>query len=318
VFENSPLADLAIGRSTVRQRILALLICEEPGRLHLREIQRRVGTSPGTASRELARLVAAGVIDRESEGIQVYFRASASPVGTMMRQLFLLQEKAPLRPAPPVNLERRRRARATRTGPLDDLIGAPLPAPGVELAQPLAGAPAAGQPSDPDPAIERLIDSGVVATLSEPRVFGVLGTDRDREAATAAPAPQSDVDESSRPGVEGARDVSSPTPPDALGLLVGARFAADIRPLYGGRLKAIYLFGARASGPASEDADVELIVVLDSVDGYGEELERTSATAASLSLELGLVVSRVFAAEATWSPGPGFVAVMSSGPEAAA
>jgi predicted transcriptional regulator with HTH domain len=59
VFENSPLVGLVIGRSGVRRRILALLMDESTSRLHLREIQRRAGTSPGTASRELGKLVAA-------------------------------------------------------------------------------------------------------------------------------------------------------------------------------------------------------------------------------------------------------------------
>ena len=90
MFENIPIADLTIGRSTVRQRILALLMSESAGRLHLREIQRRAGTSPGTASRELGKLVAAGLIEREAEGAQVYFRASDSPFAAMMRSLLII------------------------------------------------------------------------------------------------------------------------------------------------------------------------------------------------------------------------------------
>lgn len=66
---------LLLGRSRVRRAILALLIEGRQGRLHLREIQRRVGTSPGTAARELERLVAAGLLEREAEGRQVYFHA---------------------------------------------------------------------------------------------------------------------------------------------------------------------------------------------------------------------------------------------------
>lgn len=87
--ENTLALELAVGRSSVRQRILALLMDESAGRLHLREIQRRAGTSPGTASRELARLVAAGLIDREAEGNQVYFWASSSPLATMLRTVLV-------------------------------------------------------------------------------------------------------------------------------------------------------------------------------------------------------------------------------------
>jgi hypothetical protein len=92
---------------------------------------------------------------------------------------------------------------------------------------------------------------------------------------------------------------------------VAARFTAAIRPLYENRLKGVFLYGARASSPAPDDADIELLVVLDTVDGYGDELELTSSTCAHLSLELGLVVSRVFAAEGNFAgPRVGFVPVV--------
>ena len=101
VFENNPVAELAVGRSTVRRRILALLIADPAARLHLREIQRRAGTSPGTASRELTKLVSAGLIEREAEGNQVYFRGSASPFATMLRSLLLTAPTLPPNPGAP-------------------------------------------------------------------------------------------------------------------------------------------------------------------------------------------------------------------------
>ncbi len=58
-------------------------------RLYLREIQRRVGTTPGTASRELGRLVAAGLVERMAEGSQVYFRPAGSPFADVVRSLVL-------------------------------------------------------------------------------------------------------------------------------------------------------------------------------------------------------------------------------------
>jgi len=63
------------GRSRIRRAILALLVLEPGRRLHLREIARRAGTSAGTASRELGRLEAAGIVARTREGSQVHFRA---------------------------------------------------------------------------------------------------------------------------------------------------------------------------------------------------------------------------------------------------
>ncbi len=72
--ENDP-ASLLLGRSKARQAILALLIDDPERRLHLRAIARGVGTSSGTAARELGRLEEAGLIRRTREGNQVYFQA---------------------------------------------------------------------------------------------------------------------------------------------------------------------------------------------------------------------------------------------------
>ena len=85
------IAAALFGRSAIRRRILALLVLDPDRRLHLREIARRVGTSAGTAARELARLEAAGIIERERVGSQVEFRANtasplARPVAAIVRQ----------------------------------------------------------------------------------------------------------------------------------------------------------------------------------------------------------------------------------------
>jgi hypothetical protein len=96
---------------------------------------------------------------------------------------------------------------------------------------------------------------------------------------------------------------SDPRRPDALGLRVLGRLAGLLGPLYADRLAGVFLYGARARGDAQPDADVEIVVVLNSIDRYGDELERTSAAVAGLSLELGLIVSRVFVSEAVWRSG---------------
>jgi len=71
----------APGRSTIRRRILGLLV-ETPGaRLHLRAIARLADTSAGTTARELARLEDAGLVWSQIEGRQRYYTArSPSPV----------------------------------------------------------------------------------------------------------------------------------------------------------------------------------------------------------------------------------------------
>ena len=261
MFENSLALDLAVGRSSVRQRILALLMDESAGRLHLREIQRRVGTSPGTASRELARLVAAGLIDRQAEGNQVYFRASSSPLATMLRTVLVAMpaQQVRARPLRPPRLPR------AASGPVADPVdrppddAAPVPSP-VEPAPPKP--PSETAPVD-QPAPESL----------PPKVI---------RPAPAAPVANA----------------------DPLGLRIAGRLAESIREMYGDSLRGFYLYGARASGPAPAEADVETIVVLEKVDHYGAELERTSHACAALSHEMNLVVSRIFVSEADWNGRP--------------
>jgi predicted nucleotidyltransferase len=68
-------ATLLLGRSKVRQGILALLIDAPERRMHLRAVARALDASAGTAARELGRLEAAGLIRRIREGNQVYFQA---------------------------------------------------------------------------------------------------------------------------------------------------------------------------------------------------------------------------------------------------
>lgn len=225
MIENDSAIDLVVGRSAVRRRILALLMAGPEQRLHLRAIQRRAATSPGTASRELGRLVAAGLVEREAEGHQVYFRTTPSPFATMIRTLL--------------------------------------------------GVPAASVPT------------------------GRPGTDGEFRQLTlfaAAPVPI-------RPS-RAIRAVSpvqrGPKRPDGLGLQVAGCLADLIRPLYGDRLFGIFLYGSRARGESRPDSDVEVFIVLENIESYGNELELTSATCASLSLEFGLVVSRVFVSRDAW------------------
>jgi predicted nucleotidyltransferase/DNA-binding transcriptional ArsR family regulator len=233
VIENDSAIVLAVGRSVVRRRILALLMAGPEQRLHLRAIQRRATTSPGTASRELGRLVAAGLVEREAEGHQVYFRTTPSPFATMI--------------------------------------------------QTLLGAPAASVPTGRPVALP-------------PARPGTDGEFRQLTLFAAAPVPI-------RPS-RAIRAVSpvqlDPKRPDGLGLQVAGRLADLLRPLYGDRLVGIFLYGSRARGESRPDSDVEVFIVLENIESYGNELELTSATCASLSLEFGLVVSRVFVSRDAW------------------
>ncbi|MGI8552067.1 MAG: nucleotidyltransferase domain-containing protein [Dehalococcoidia bacterium] len=78
----------------------------------------------------------------------------------------------------------------------------------------------------------------------------------------------------------------------------------ELRPaleaLYHERLKGVYLYGSYARGEEDEESDVDVLVVLDRVDRYGSEIERTSYQVAELSLKYGVSVSRVFVPETDW------------------
>lgn len=80
MFEGPDRLNHLLGRSKIRRRILFLFIMDSHQRWHLREIARRAETSAGTASRELSRLIEAGLIRRTKEGNQVYYEVVPSTV----------------------------------------------------------------------------------------------------------------------------------------------------------------------------------------------------------------------------------------------
>jgi hypothetical protein len=93
---------------------------------------------------------------------------------------------------------------------------------------------------------------------------------------------------------------------------VATRFADSVRSVYpeASRLRGVYLIGERAAGSARAGAEVETVIVLDFVERYGVELERTSHLVAALSHELNVVVSRVFVPESEWLDGNGSLAAV--------
>jgi DNA-binding transcriptional ArsR family regulator len=299
MFENTAVADLIIGRSTVRQRILALLIPETTGRLHLREIQRRAGTSPGTASRELARLVAAGLIDREKEGAQVYFKASTTPFAAMMRSLLVLAPDATVTP----KLTRVPRAAQTPIEP-----AAPQQVRDATIADVTLGdastpaLPAAGTPDAVDAPTSIVATTG--AAMEGPLADIVASAISQLTAAPAsrpAEAAAGDGAWSGIPDPELIEIIRRRAAADPFGLKIARRLADSVESIYGERLRGMYMFGLRAAGPADDTADVETIIVLDRVERYGAELERTSHACAALSHECSVVVSRVFVSEDDWA-----------------
>ncbi len=70
--------------------------------------------------------------------------------------------------------------------------------------------------------------------------------------------------------------------------------------IYGPRLSGVFLFGSHARGDAQPGSDCDVLVVLDRVPDYGEEIDRTSTLVSRLSLEYGISISRVFVPKSRW------------------
>lgn len=75
---------------------------------------------------------------------------------------------------------------------------------------------------------------------------------------------------------------------------------AGLETIYAERLKGVYLFGSYARGDYHDESDVDVLVVLDQVENYFDEIKRTSHLVADLSLQYEASISRVFVSEADW------------------
>lgn len=80
---------------------------------------------------------------------------------------------------------------------------------------------------------------------------------------------------------------------------------SGLERLYGERLHSVYLYGSYARGEAAGESDVDVLIVLDQLDSYGAEIDRTSELVSRVSLKYGLSVSRVFVSVSDWQKGEG-------------
>lgn len=74
----------------------------------------------------------------------------------------------------------------------------------------------------------------------------------------------------------------------------------ELSRIYGKRLKGVYLYGSYARGENQPDSDVDVMIVLDSWQRYGDEIKRTSELNARLSLDYNVSISRLFMTEDRW------------------
>jgi predicted nucleotidyltransferase len=82
-----------------------------------------------------------------------------------------------------------------------------------------------------------------------------------------------------------------------------AELREGLKKTYGDRLRGLYIYGSYARGAAEPDSDADVLLVLDRFDNYFSELEKTGHLTATLSLEYGVVLSRVILTEEDWLDG---------------
>lgn len=69
------------------------------------------------------------------------------------------------------------------------------------------------------------------------------------------------------------------------------RIRSELEAVYGPRLRLVMLYGSEARGDARPDSDIDVLVLLDRVVDYGEELRRCLDALYPLALELDRPIS---------------------------
>ncbi|MFQ6107215.1 MAG: nucleotidyltransferase domain-containing protein [Thermoplasmata archaeon] len=70
-----------------------------------------------------------------------------------------------------------------------------------------------------------------------------------------------------------------------------SKLKAEVRELYGERLKALVLYGSWAKGDATEDSDIDMVVVLEGSVSPGREIERMIEAITDILLEHNELIS---------------------------
>jgi len=86
--------------------------------------------------------------------------------------------------------------------------------------------------------------------------------------------------------------------PDIRQLMTELRGALEL--LYGERLRGVYHYGSRARGDFDPDSDLDLLIVLDRIEDYFEELDRIIDLYAEKSIEYQISISPVLVSESAW------------------
>ena len=68
-------------------------------------------------------------------------------------------------------------------------------------------------------------------------------------------------------------------------------FRKEVKKLYGNRLKHIILYGSYARGSATEDSDIDLLIVLEGKVKPGEEIDRMIELITEINLRYNVLIS---------------------------
>jgi predicted nucleotidyltransferase len=70
---------------------------------------------------------------------------------------------------------------------------------------------------------------------------------------------------------------------------------------YGDQLKGLYLYGSYARSDADNESDIDILIVLEEIESYSGEIDRTSKLVSELSLKYDVTISRVFVTQQDWA-----------------